>query len=176
MISALPDAAISKCTLFRNMSAAERQELLGLLESKSYAPGETILSEGESFQFIWVVLHGRCQVVKSTGPESEKELAILEACGVFGEMSFFNPGPHSATVRALTDVEVVRLSRENFDTLIRAGSLAAYKLAFNTMGVLIERLRTMDEWLVQRREKSNGAEHHEEWMDFHSKLYNGWQF
>lgn len=176
MITALADSTFSKCPLFRSMSSAERQEMLKLLESKSYAPGEVILSEGQSFQFIWVVLEGRCQVVKDVGNSSEKELAILEPCGVFGEMSFFNPGPHSATVRAITRVEVVRLPRERYDTLLHAGSLAAYKLAFNTMSVLIERLRTMDEWLVQRREKTNGAEHHEEWMDFHAKLYNGWQF
>lgn len=176
MLAAAADSTFSKCPLFRNMTAAERNELLELLEPRSYAPGQTILDEGQAFQFIWVVQKGRCQVVKNAGTGAEKELAIIDPCGVFGEMSFFNPGPHSASVRAVTDVEVVRLPRESYDGLMRSGSLAAYKLAFNTVNVLIERLRTMDEWLVERRDKSNTAEHREEWMDFHAKLYNGWQF
>lgn len=170
------DADIAKCPLFRGMSAAERHELLGLLEPRAYAPGQTIQAEGESSQSVWIVLKGKCQIVKKTKSGGEHELSVLEPYGVFGEMSFFHPAPHWATVRALSAVDLVRLSREPFDALLRAGSLAGYKLAFNTMGVLIERLRKMDDWLAERTERNNAAEHHEEWMDFHSKLYTGWTF
>jgi len=176
MLTATSDAAFAKCPLFRGMSTPERQELLALLETKSYSPGETILAEGESFQFVWIVLKGRCQVVKNGKSGAEKELAILEPCGVFGEMSFFHPAPHSASVRALSAVEVVRLAREKYDQLLRGGSLAAYKLAYNTMEVLIERLRNMDDWIAERMERNNAPNHHEEWMDFQSKLYTGWTF
>ena len=84
------------------MTVPERHELIAMLENKSYTPGEMIQAEGESFQHIWIVLKGRCQVVKKTKLGEDKELTVLEPCGVFGEMSFFNPGPHSASVRALT--------------------------------------------------------------------------
>ncbi len=176
MVNALSDATLAKCSLFRGMNVGERHELLALLDGKSYAPGMTILEEGESFQFVWIILKGRCQVVKKTRAGEEKELWILEPYGVFGEMSFFNPAPHSATIRALSDVEVVRLPREKYDHLLRTGSLAAHKLAFNTMGVLIERLRRMDEWIAERIEGDNAPVHKEEWMDFQSKLYTGWTF
>ena len=176
MPATLSDNTLAKCSLLRGMNAAERQELQGLLDSKAYAPGATILAEGESFQHIWIVLKGRCQVVKKAKSGEDKELWVLEPGGVFGEMSFFNPAPHSASVRALSQVEVVRLPREKYDQLMRNGSLAAYKLAFNTMGVLIERLRRMDDWIAERLERNNGPAHKEEWMDFQSKLYTGWTF
>ena len=176
MRTGISDATLAKCTLFRGMSPAERQELVGLLENRAYAPGAAIIAEGESFQYVWIVIEGRCQVVKKTKSGQEKELWALEPCGVFGEMSFFHPGPHSASVRALSQVEVVRLPREKYDQLLKGGSLAAYKLAFNTMGVLIERLRRMDDWIAERMERNNAPEHHEEWMDFQSKLYTGWTF
>ena len=175
MLTGVSDTALAKCSLFRGMSVHERQELLGMLEAKSYSPGEMILAEGESIQYVWIVLKGRCQVVKKA-ESGEKELSILEPFGVFGEMSFFHPAPHSASVRALSHTEVVRLAREKYDHLLRGGSLAAYKLAFNTMGVLIERLRRMDDWIAERMERNNAPEHHEEWMDFQSKLYTGWTF
>jgi CRP-like cAMP-binding protein len=176
MPTVLPDPIFAKCTLFRGMTPAERQEVRALLESKSYAPRETILAEGESFQHIWIVLKGRCQVVKKLKSGDEQELGVLDPFGVFGEMSFFHPAPHSASVRALSDVDVVRLPREKYDVLLREGSLAAYKLAFNTMGVLIERLRRMDESIAVRMERNNAAAHKEEWMDFQTKLYTGWTF
>lgn len=176
MVNAHSDGTLAKCQLFRGMNASERHELSTMLEGKSYAPGTTILEEGESVQFVWIILKGRCQVVKKTRSGEEKELWVLEPCGVFGEMSFFNPAPHSATVRALSEVEVVRLPREKYDQLLRGGSLAAHKLSFNTMGVLIERLRRMDEWIAERMEGDNAPAHKEEWMDFQSKLYTGWTF
>src|SRR5579872_1405105 len=108
MVNAHSDATLAKCQLFRGMNVSERHEFLAMLEGKSYAHGTTILEEGESFQFVWVILKGRCQVVKKSRSGEERELWVLEPGGVFGEMSFFNPAPHSATVRALSDVEVVR--------------------------------------------------------------------
>jgi CRP-like cAMP-binding protein len=176
MLSTASDGALTKCSLFRGMSATERQELLSMLEARSYKPGDTILAEGESLQHVWIVLKGKCRVVKKGASGEEKELSVIEPSGVFGEMSFFNPAPHSASVRALSEVEAVRLAREKYESLLREGSLAAYKLAYNTMGVLIERLRRMDDWIAQRMERNNTPHHHEEWMDFQSKLYTGWTF
>lgn len=176
MLTTVSDGTLAKCTLFRGMSAAERQELVSMFETRSYRPGDTILAEGESIQYVWIVLKGNCRVVKKANSGDEKELSVLEPLGVFGEMSFFNPGPHSASVRAIAEVEAARLPREKYEALLRQGSLAAYKLAFNTMGVLIERLRRMDDWIAERLERNNAATHHEEWMDFQSKLYTGWTF
>jgi CRP-like cAMP-binding protein len=176
MPATLSDHTLAKCALFRGMNTAERQELQNLLDGKVYTPGSMILSEGESFQHICIVIKGRCQVVKKAKSGEEKELWVLEPGGVFGEMSFFNPAPHSASVRALSQVEVMQLPRDKYDHLLRGGSLAAYKLAFNTMGVLIERLRRMDDWIAERLERNNAPAHKEEWMDFQSKLYTGWTF
>jgi CRP/FNR family transcriptional regulator, cyclic AMP receptor protein len=171
-----PDTLLARCPLFRGMSPPGRLELLGLFETRRYAPAETIIVEGESFQWIWILVSGNCQVFKKSEAGHEQELARLEPCDVFGEMSFFQPAPHSASVRALTEVEVMRLSRDKYDMLLRIGSLAAYKLAFNSIPVLIERLRKMDEWVCRRFEKEIAPQQREEWADFQSKLYSGWQF
>jgi CRP-like cAMP-binding protein len=158
------------------MTADERQEIAVLLEARSFAPGETILEEGQSFQFIWVILSGSCHVVKAGRDDEERQLTVLEPAGVFGEMSFFSPAPHSASVRAASRVDVVRLAREKYDMLLRLGSLAAYKLAFNTMSVLIDRLRKMDDWVCDHMAGSELRGQREEWADFQSKLFTGWQF
>jgi CRP-like cAMP-binding protein len=176
MATGVSDAALARHPLFRGMSPAERQELLGMLEWKTYGPDEMIQTEGESFQYLWIVLQGKCRIAKKLKSGDERELSVLDSGGVFGEMSFFNPAPHSASVRALTEVELARLSREKYDILVRIGSSAAHKLAFNTIAVLIERVRRMDEWIAERLDGTSVAEHREEWKDFQSKLYTGWTF
>jgi CRP/FNR family transcriptional regulator, cyclic AMP receptor protein len=176
MSEAVSDAILSKCPLFRGMTQAERQELAGLLDPSAYSPGDVILSEGDSIQRMWILLSGSCRVTKKSKSGVEQELSILEPFGVLGEMSFFQPAPHSATVCAVTPVETLCLSRARYDMLLRVGSFAAYKLAFNTMSIIIERLRRMDKWVAEHMEHNNSTAHREEWMDFHSKLYTGWQF
>lgn len=176
MTQALTDATLAKCPLFRGMTPSERQELAGLLDPCAYVPGELILAEGDAIQRMWLLLSGQCRVTKKSASGFEQELAVLEPFGTFGEMSFFQPGPHSASVRAVTAVETVCLSRARYDMLLRVGSFAAYKLAFNTMHVLIERLRKMDAWVAGLMERNDASNHREEWNDFQSKLYTGWQF
>jgi CRP/FNR family transcriptional regulator, cyclic AMP receptor protein len=176
MVQSLTDATFAKCPLFRGMTTPERQELMGLLDPCEYAPGDVILAEGDSVQRMWILLAGQCRVTKKSASGVEQELSLLEPFGTFGEMSFFQPAPHSASVKALTAVETACLSRARYDMLLRVGSFAAYKLAFNTMNVLIERLRKMDSWVAGLMERNDASKHREEWTDFQSKLYTGWQF
>ena len=102
---------------------------------------------------------------------------ILEPGGVFGEISFFDAAPHSASVRAMSEVEVMRLTREKYDLLCEIGMGAACKIAVSTIGVVAERLRRMDAWVRDLVEQPEVAVHHkEEWKEFRAKLYADWQF
>jgi CRP-like cAMP-binding protein len=172
----LNEKPLAKCPLFQGMTPSERAEVFGLLETQSFSPEQTIIGERESLQFVWIVLKGTCQIVKDTSNGNQRELAVIGENDVFGEMSFFCGGAHSATVRAQSEVEVARLPREKYDLLLRVGSIAAYKLAFNTVGVLTERLRKTIDWVGKLMEKSGQEPHHEEWQDFRAKLLTGWKF
>ncbi len=171
-----PETHSSRCPLFQDMSLTERQHVLELLEHQSFPSGETILREGRSIQILWIVVHGRCRVVKGMD-DGEQELAILEPGSVFGEVSFFHPAPHSASVQTLTDVEVMRLSRENYDQLVERDPSAARRIATNVVAVLAERLRRMDDWMADLVQRPDTADkHREEWREFRSKLYTDWEF
>jgi CRP-like cAMP-binding protein len=125
---------------------------------------------------LWVIVNGRCQVLKNNHHGGKQELATLDKCCVFGEMSFFHPAPHSASVRCLTDVGLLRFSRESYDRLLAASPQAAHKLALNTIAVLAERVRNMDNWTCDLVDKTDAGKHREEWREFRSKLYSEWQF
>ena len=164
-----------RCPIFQGMSPDEFKEVLILLQEKSFAEGENILEEGKSVQNLWIVSQGRCEVVKATEGR-EHRLSTLEPLSVFGEMSFFNPAPHSASVRTLTDVDVYYLSRDQYDLLLHTGSSAAQKIVFNTARVLADRLRRMDEWIRECVQKNVQPSQRVEWLEFRAKLYTNWQF
>src|SRR5690242_5666363 len=78
-----------------------------------FRAGETILTEGEAGDTAFVILSGSVGV--SVGKAGNaRVLGTLEAGEVFGEMSLIEPGPRSATVRAVTDVECVATSYDSF--------------------------------------------------------------
>lgn len=176
MAIAASDSNLASCPLLTGMSTEERQQVLDLMEHETYPAGETILHEGKTVQFLWIIARGHCRVVKSMKSGGDHELAVLEPGAVFGEMSFFHPGPHSASIKTLTEVEVLRLSRRQFDELEQTNTKAAYKIVLNTAAVLVERLRQMDEWVCGLIERPGANGYREEWKEFRAKLYSDWPF
>ena len=164
------------CPIFQGFTYDEYESVLSLLEQKSYRNRDVILHEGESERSLWILVKGTCEVVKLNKGNSERLLATLEAGAVFGEMSFFQAAPHSATVRASAEVEVMRLTREKYDQLYLFCPQASYKIAICVVSLMAQRLRSMDDWVCNFIERAEGADHREEWHDFRSKLYADWQF
>ncbi len=177
----LPDAKQPDiCPIFAALTVDEQTELLPLLKQESYAEGDIILKEGKENQILWIIIRGRCEVVKTCGEKREQQLAILEAGAVFGEMSFFNESPHSASVRSISEVDILRLSRKQFDDFHESMPPVAYKIAHSIAQLLAQRLRKMDEWTCGifdgEEEDKTLPTRREEWREFRSKLYSDWEF
>jgi CRP/FNR family transcriptional regulator, cyclic AMP receptor protein len=172
----LTEADLARCPIFQDMTTSERLAVLDLVEYQTCPAESTILREGEQVQLLWVILRGRCRVIKTMKAGTLQELAVLEPGAIFGEMSFFNPAPHSASVVALTEVELLRLTRRHYDRLELISARAAQKIALNTVKTLAERLRKMDEWMCDVIDRPESAGHREEWQEFQKKLYADWVF
>lgn len=167
---------LEPCPLLRDLDRSQLLDVFELVESEQFQEGEMILEQGNKFQAIWMIVRGECEVMRACGPDDERQLAILDAGGVFGEMSFFQQAPHSANVRALTDVDTVRLSPEAFATLRQRNLNAAYGITANLVRLLSDRLRRMDTWTCELVEESEDHRRHDEWQEFQSKLYTDWTF
>jgi CRP/FNR family transcriptional regulator, cyclic AMP receptor protein len=169
-----PSAA--SCPIFQGFTVDEYEQVLALLDQEAYAKGDVIIDEGKSEQDLWIVVKGSCEVVKMNKSKVQKQLATLETGAVFGEMSFFQKAPHSATVRALTAVKVMRLTRAKFDQLQADCPSAVNKIVVSVLAVMAQRIRRMDDWICNFVERPEAADHREEWHDFRAKLYADWQF
>ena len=166
---------LPKSPLFDLLNPTQRRELPGLMESQAYPAGATILAEGSRTGCLWVVARGMCEVVKNAEDGRTHVLAVLEAGGVFGEMAFYSTDSHAASVRCVTEVEVLKLTEARYAELERTAPAVAYGVARAIIAVLSDRLRRMDEWTGHLLGQSM-PERREEWSEFRAKLYNNWDF
>jgi len=158
--------SLAALPIFQGMSDQERNELLAIGHRVEVGAGEQIITQGKLVQNLWFILTGQCEVRRRTDACCEIKLATLEPNMQFGEMSFFHAAPHSADVVALTDMELLRLGREDFDSLCAAGNPVTFKLAMNSLQQLSERLRRTDEWITNLVCGKNHKPTPSEWTSF----------
>jgi len=93
-------------------------EVLQELERVELAAGERVVTEGQPADALYLVEQGRLR----TYTEGEGERAYrsyLRAGDFFGEIALFQGGPRTATVEALTPVQLLRMRERTFRRLVR---------------------------------------------------------
>ena len=102
------------------------------IEARFFKAGDVIFREGDEAKDLYVIKSGQVRV--QIGNRTVTELA---ADSIFGEMALIDSEPRSATVVAMTDVELVPVSEKQFLFLVSQTPYFALKV----MRVLAQRLR-----------------------------------
>ncbi len=134
--------------LFSGVPGEELVSLLTAIEPVRVKPGENIVEEGETGDSLFLIASGTVRVW-TRGDDGEKiPLAALGASDFFGEISLLTGRPRTATVTALTEVELLRLDRETVAELRQKHpdietSLSEFhrRRAERTVEAMIERMR-----------------------------------
>lgn len=103
--------------LFRPFGPKERRSLIELFKSRPFRAGEVILEEEKRGEGLYLLLTGILEVSKRKDG-APVAIAELTSGDMFGEISLLTGQPTVATVRALTDCFVLRLSKKHFDEVI----------------------------------------------------------
>jgi alkyl hydroperoxide reductase subunit AhpC/uncharacterized protein (DUF924 family) len=114
------------------------------MQTVRFSAGDTILSEGEAGSTAFLIKTGSVEVSIGAGPQS-KIVGTLGAGNVFGEMSLIDPGPRSATVKAVSDTECVVTTYDEFISSAQANPGRAVEF----MKPLVRRLRQMNERMAR---------------------------
>lgn len=83
------------------------------MTERHYAPGEVIYREGDKSDFAYFIKSGRVEILKNevSGP---RQVTVLGAGDIFGEMGVVLDQRRSVTARALDPVAVRAVSRSSF--------------------------------------------------------------
>lgn len=124
------------------------ETLLGRL----YKDGETIVEEGMQSRTMYVIQSGKVKIVKSDAG-GETILALLREGDIFGEMSLFDAGPRSATVKAAGEAWVLAIEPEGLLKRIKMDPT----LALRIIRQMSQRIRDLNSRLVSAQETINQA-------------------
>jgi CRP-like cAMP-binding protein len=181
--------------LLHGLNESELRQIADVLQLRDFAPGQDVIRQGDQSRDLWIVLEGQCEVVRRLKPDVRQPpalpgvlvepgenhqpaeslvLAVLEPFSHFGEMSFFHPAPHSADVRAHGPLKLIQIAHSDYADMIQEGIWAAYKLAYNVVQQLAERLRRMDQWVADLANNPQAAANVPEFSRFRNKLFDGW--
>jgi signal transduction histidine kinase len=142
--------ALRTAPLFAHLPPDDLARLADMAEPMSLAPGDLLIREGDPGDAMYVVISGELDVTKRSGGV-DVQLAREGAGSIQGEMSAIEGRPRSASVRAITQVDVLRIPREALLTVFAAEPEAAFAILRFVFG----RLRSTES-LLREREKLAG--------------------
>ncbi len=103
--------------------------------------GEELLAMGDEDTSLYILIEGQVEAFRPSSRGREKRLALINAGSVFGEVAFFDGHPRAASVRSMTDGNMLKLTREGFERLAAWEPLIARRLLQDLGKVLALRLR-----------------------------------
>lgn len=113
-----PFSALRKNALFASLSPREMDWLCRVGEMCSSSPGDVLIQEGDPTTELYVILTGQAEVSVTDKLGGRMDLAVLKSGDHFGEMSFIDGQPRSATVVAMKESRMLRIPRREFQTMI----------------------------------------------------------
>jgi CRP-like cAMP-binding protein len=131
---------IRRVPLFSMMTTEQAQTVADGVVKRRYRRGEIIVEQGRKSDALFILLSGRARVVTSDSRGREVILAVFEPGDYLGEMSLIDNEPHSATVRAEVQTDVLVLGRSEFAACLPDAS----SLSYSILRGLVARLRNAD--------------------------------
>jgi subfamily B ATP-binding cassette protein HlyB/CyaB len=107
---------LKRTALFAPLHHQELRSLLDIMVMKEYAPGQAIVSEGETGDAFYILRTGTASVLKES--EGNRKLNIVKAGEFFGELALLTGDLRKASVIADEAVTVFSLAKSDFDQLI----------------------------------------------------------
>jgi CRP/FNR family cyclic AMP-dependent transcriptional regulator len=131
---------IRRVPLFSMLTADQAQAVADSVSKRRFRRGELVVEQGRKSNALFILLNGRARVLTADARGREVILAVLESGDYVGEMSLIDNEPHSATVRAEIQTDMLVLQRIDFQRCLPENSTLSYAI----LRGLVRRLRNAD--------------------------------
>lgn len=104
---------------FNKLSSEKIASLLMKLEALPVKSGDVVIRQNDPGDYYYVIKEGSFNVSRKDGQGRVEILNELKAGNVFGEESLVSGTKRNASIVAMTDGKLMRLSRADFDDLLK---------------------------------------------------------
>ncbi|MGZ8881717.1 MAG: cyclic nucleotide-binding domain-containing protein [Methylosarcina sp.] len=151
--------ALLKLPVFQRLPPANLQKILMGLELVEYDKGVTVIEQGASGDYYYLIKSGQCLISRRPSASAKEiKLGVMDKGDTFGEDSLITGAPRTVTITALTDLSLLRLNKQQFISLIKEPSLkfVEYEELGNvgTQGGILMDIRAPDEYEKRHLESS----------------------
>ncbi|MEZ5933750.1 MAG: cyclic nucleotide-binding domain-containing protein [Alphaproteobacteria bacterium] len=134
--------------LFAKIEPAKLKLLAFTSERLNFMAGDEVCREGDHGDAAYIILKGEADVVVSTGT-GPMVVATLGKNDIIGEIAVLCDVPRTATVAAKTDLETLKVAKDNFFQLVTQFP----QIGIQVMHELAERLHQTTQDLTQAKAK-----------------------
>ena len=145
--------------VFAGVRPESLKKLAEIAKPVKFQTGDAVIKEGEAGSNMFILVDGKVRITKNitlkpTGPDAEsieKDLILLSAENhpVFGEMSLVEEDVRTATVTAVTDVELLSIERTDFHKLATQDFESAFHVLQEIARIISSRLRKTNRDVVK---------------------------
>lgn len=150
---------IIKATLFNGLTREEMEKVISLAREVAWGEGETIITEGELGETIYIIYTGAVKVSKrltlpqfsDESGQSEKTLIHMEATEpiVVGEVAMLTKAERSATITATKACVALEIYGPDLGRLCESDTELGLKVMRNLAQILSERLAKVNRDVVR---------------------------
>ena len=131
---------LRRVPLFALLTESQAQQIADAVIKRRFKRGEALVEQGQKSDALFILLMGRARVMTCDSRGREVILATLSQGDYLGEMSIIDNQPHSATVRAEVQTDVLMLGRAEFARCLTENA----SMSLVVMRGLVKRLRHAD--------------------------------
>jgi CRP/FNR family transcriptional regulator, cyclic AMP receptor protein len=119
------EVAVLRCIpLFAQIDPVKLKLLAFTSERLAFDAGQTLFVQGAPGDAAYVIIDGRAEVLVDS-PNGPIQLAVMDRTAIIGEVAILCDLPRTATIRALTRLDTLRIAKQQFlDLLVEFPELA----------------------------------------------------
>lgn len=118
---------LKNISFFSGLSDGDLKVIAEKVQMDYFPADHIIFSEGDKGEKMYIVKRGEVQVSRANAV-----LAILKDNSFFGEMALVSDEPRNATVKTVTDVEVLIIDKNDFNHILQThrsiASIVSYEV------------------------------------------------
>ncbi|MFC1495045.1 cyclic nucleotide-binding domain-containing protein [Thermodesulfobacteriota bacterium] len=113
--------ALSRVKILQVLPAEEVVNLVPHVKTQKYRAGDIIFRQNDPASELYFIIDGVVRVIRESGSD-KTSIAELSDGDTFGEIALISDQPRTATIKALTDVNIFTIHKSEFEHLMRQSS------------------------------------------------------
>jgi len=138
---------LQKTLLFKGSTREELELVLGLFQEREIRSNANIFTEKMPAEALFIVKSGAVKITMMAGEGEEMGLLVLGPGDFFGELALIHENVRMVNARAETAVELLLLTRRDFQALLDLDPRTASRLLITIAKLLAMRIRAYSDKL-----------------------------